>query len=148
MSSGVSIRMRAGWSTLIIFETFALVFFAGYLRIGLNRHDWGGAITSGVMVLWIFAWWWSYSLEIKDGVLTYRKLFSRSIIIRLADIKMAEYRFVFMPRDNMPPNRLEIHGTSHGEAVHFAVNLKPFKLADVHALLEILGVAKRKKQSR
>lgn len=143
----MSIKMTAAWSMLIIFETFALAFFAGFLYIGLTHNDWSGEIVSGVMVLWIFVWWRSYSVEIKDGILTYRKLFSRPTVMRLADIKKAEHKFVFMPNDRMPPNRLEIEGTSGGKPVHFAVNLKPFKLTDVYELLEVLGVAKQKKRS-
>lgn len=147
MTGSSSIKMTAAWSTLLIFGVPASVFFAGSLDIGLARHDWGGAIVSGVMVLWIFAWWRSYSVEINDGLLTYRKLFSRRVVIRLADIKKAENKFVFMPKDGMPPNRLEIQGAANGEPIHFAINLKPFKLTDVHSLLDMVGVVKHKRTS-
>lgn len=137
------IRMTAAWSALIIFGGVTLLAFVGTFVQAVTLHSgWGIVVVTGGLFIWTFAWWQAFLLEIKDGVLTYKKLLSPLAVIRIEDIQSADSGFVFLPQDHRPPYRLRICGVSDGVPVDFAVNLKVFKLSDVRALLSMLEASK------
>lgn len=143
MTGNVHFRMTAACSSLAIFGGLALVAFVGTVYQAITiRSGWGIVIVTGALFIWAFAWWRAYLLEIKDGILTYKKLLSSPITIALESIQSADWGFVFMPQDHRPPYRLRIQGMSNGEPIDFAINLKVFKLHDVRALLSLLEPVK------
>jgi len=131
---------RAALSTLIIFEGFAFGVTGLFLYAGIVRHvGWGGAIIGLVLCAVIFIWWRAFFVAVEDNELRYRALFA-SRTVKLGDIKKAVRKTEFGSKGNRPPFRIEIYGTVEGKDVNFDINLKPFPLADVRKLEQLLNV--------
>jgi hypothetical protein len=133
-------KSRATLSTLVIFETFAVGIFSLFLYAAVVHHTgWGGAILAGALCVAIFIWWQSFSIEIDDAELRYRSLFSRRTI-SLQHISKALRKIELASQGIHPPNRIEIYGTVDGKDVKFDINVKPFPLADVKQMQQLLNV--------
>jgi hypothetical protein len=132
---------RATVSTLVIFEALALIIFALFLYAAFERHaGWDGAIVGSILCIAIFFWWRSFSVEINDSELRYRSIFSAEKVIELQNITRAVRKIELISQGNRPPNRIEIYGTLDGKEVQFDINVKPFPLADVKRMEQLLKV--------
>jgi hypothetical protein len=131
---------RAAASTLIVFEAFALSLFSLGLYAALVRHaGWDGAIIVGILCIAIFLWWRSFLVQIDESELRYRSMFSDKTI-KLQHITRAVRGIDLLSKDNRPPNRIEIYGLVDGRDVRFDINVKPFHLADVKKMEQLLHV--------
>jgi hypothetical protein len=135
------LNSRAALSTLVIFEIFAVGISSLFLYAAVARHaGWEGAIIGGVLCVAIFIWWQSFSVEINEVELHYRSLFSTKRVIALRHITRAVRKIELVSQGNRPPNRVEIYGTVDGKDVEFDINVKPFPLADVKKMEQLLRV--------
>lgn len=133
---------RAALSTLLIFESFAVVITCLFLYAGIVRHvGWDGVIVGLVLCAVIFAWWRAFIVEIDDDELRYKSLFVSKKVIKLGNITKAVRRIDFRSKGIRPPIRIEISGTVDGKEVNFDINLKPFPLVDVTRLAQLLNIA-------
>jgi len=131
---------RATVSTLVIFEALSLTIFFLFLYAAFMRHaGWDGAIAGCILCLVIFFWWHSFSVEINDSVLRYRSMFSAEKVIELHQITRAVRKVELISQGNRPPNRIEIYGAVGGKEVQFDINVKPFPLADVKKMEQLLN---------
>ena len=92
----------------------------------------------------VFAWLHTFRIEISDGLLIYRTLFSGRHQVILADVSRAKAVVEFNPWKDWgkPRNRLDIY-VGHEEHPRMAINLKVFSRADVQFLLTQLPIEKR-----
>jgi hypothetical protein len=133
---------RAALSTLLIFESFAVGITCLFLYVGIVRHaGWGGVVVGFILCAVIFIWWRSFFVAIDDDELRYRSLLVSEKIIKLRNITNAVRNTEFRRKGNRPPIRIEIYGTVEGKSVNFDINLKPFPLADVKELEQLLNIA-------
>jgi hypothetical protein len=133
---------RAALSTLLIFESFAVGITCLFLYVGIVRHaGWGGVVVRFILCAVIFIWWRSFFVAIDDDELRYRSLLVSEKIIKLRNITNAVRKTEFRRKGNRPPIRIEIYGTVEGKSVNFDINLKPFPLADVKELEQLLNIA-------
>jgi len=135
------LNSRATLSTLVIFEIFAVGISSLFLYAAVARHaGWEGAIIGGVLCVAIFIWWQSFSVEINEVELHYRSLFSTKKVIALRQITRAVRKIELVSQGNRPPNRIEIYGAIDGKDMEFDINVKPFPLADVKKMEQLLRV--------
>jgi hypothetical protein len=140
---GIRLKSRAAPSTLVAFEIFAVPIFSLFLYAGIVRHaGWEGATLSGAVCIIIFLWWRGFSLEVDESELRYRSFPWTQKAIGLRQITSAVARVDFFSQDNRPPSRLEIRATVDGTDVSFDINVKPFPLADVQKLEQLLDVGR------
>jgi hypothetical protein len=133
---------RAALSTLLIFESFAVVITCLFLYAGFVRHvGWGGTIVGLVLCASIFIWWRAFLVTVDDYELRYKSLFTSEKIIKLGNITKAFRTVEFRSKGNRPPIRIEIYGTIDGKEMSFDINLKPFPLAEVRKLEQLLNIA-------
>lgn len=137
--NSLEFRATAALSTLIVFEVFAIPLLLLALYDAIVRHtDWGGVTVAGSMAILIFAWWRSFLLEIGDGYLKYRSLFSHPPRILLDDIESATRKVEVRSRGVRPPNRIEIRAVSAGKKVEFDINMKAFSLSAIRHIEDVL----------
>lgn len=122
-------RLTAASSMLVIFEGFALMLLVLFLYAALKYHSgWAGVAIMFTAALFIFAWWRSFSVQIRERSLIYTTLFSPRREIRLENIKSISRKIERPPVSGRPPNRLEIYGEVDGHQVAFDINMKVFTL--------------------
>jgi high-affinity Fe2+/Pb2+ permease len=126
-----NMKLTAAPSMLAVFEGFALTLMALFLYAALKYHSgWGGVAVMVVVALLIFAWWRSFSVQIRERALVYTSLFSKKREIKLENIKAISRKIEYPPASGRPPNRLEIYGEVDGRPVAFDINMKVFDLHD------------------
>ena len=132
---------RAALSTLFVFEGFAVGITCLSLYAAVVRHvGWEGVIVGLALSIAIFIWWHAFSIEIDESELRYRTLLKAQRVIKLQNIKTAVRKFEIASEGNRPANRIEIYGIVDGKQVNFDINVKPFPLADVKKLEQLLHV--------
>jgi hypothetical protein len=104
----------------------------------VHHTGWEGAIVGGVLCVATFIWWQSFSVEIDQVELRYRSLFSTKKVIALRQITRVVRKTELVFQGNRPPNRIEIYGVVDGKDVTFDINVKPFPLADVKKIEQLL----------
>lgn len=121
---------------------------APFLYAALEYHSgWAGTVITGALAFFIFAWWRSFSVQIRDGLLVYTTLFSPRREINLKNIKNISRKVERVPAGGRPPNRLEVYGEVDGHPVAFDINMKVFSLQGGRELEAMLASVVKSKTS-
>lgn len=136
-----TIKFRAAYSTLIIFETMFGIFFVGYLILQLWKGvGWDVVILLGAVCVTIYVWWSRYAVELDRDKLYYRCLLLGSRIVALSDISHVVKKTLLKSSGLRPPFRLEVYYMDAGKEKEFDINLRVFSLDNVRILEKGLDV--------
>ncbi len=135
-------RLRGAKSSLVILETLVLVPFGICLAAAFRQPGmWIACALLLAAGIFIFLWFESIVIEVKDGQLRYRSLFGGTKLLSMDEIKETRLEVGIQKyRDRFrPPYRLVVVPRSHVGVAPFDINLRIFSRRDIENLVALLS---------
>jgi len=121
---------------------FSLLFFcfSVFSHYDARYRIWILLLLSTMVFIGVIFYLITFRVAIKDGSLTYQRLFHRTRSIKLSDIKCARVSFsLATSKLKRPPFGLSIEPKPGAAAKSFVINIKFLRRKDLHQLVELLG---------